>query len=281
MTRPAHRAFTHPDQVIELGLVRQEIIELGDLVVARVTHQPGWRWSTHVRPSVGTETCSTRHLGVVLSGVMGVRYQDGRELEIPAGSVFDVPPGHDGWVIGDEPLVTVDWGGARDWLTNLSVNRSLATLLLTDIVASTEHARRIGDRAWRDLLAAHNEALRDEIYRARGQEVATTGDGLLALFPGPARAVAAAVAIRRRVAALGLEIRQGIHVGEVDRVDWDVRGIAVHETARIAALAAPGEILLSDIARSLATGLSIATESRGHHELRGTGATRELFAVLA
>lgn len=275
--RPAHKSFANPDQVLDLPMIHEEIIELRDVTLGRVTHQPGWRWSVHTRPLVGTDTCQARHLGFILSGRFGALLPDGTTLEGGPGTVYDVPPGHDGWVVGDEPLVVIEWAGVREWLLRMEGERALVTLLVTDIVGSTAEAGRLGDSAWRRLLAEHNELVRDELSRARAREVATTGDGFLALFPGPAVAVRAATGIRERVGGIGLRLRQGIHVGEVDLVGGDVRGMAVHEAARIAAAAAPGEILASDVARALA-GTGATFESRGVHELRGAG-SRELFAV--
>jgi hypothetical protein len=103
------KSFAAPDQTIELPLLRAEIVELGDFTVGYVVHQPGWSWSEHVRPSVGGEWCQARHVGVLLSGRTGVRLEGGRSYEIAALEVVDIPPGHDGWVIGDEPAVMLEW----------------------------------------------------------------------------------------------------------------------------------------------------------------------------
>ncbi len=275
--RTTHKSFSRPDQVLEFDLIREEIVELGDVTVGRVTHEPGWRWSVHTRPHIGTEACQARHVGFVLSGQFGVLLPDGSTIEVGPGTAYDVPPGHDGWVIGDAPLVVIEWAGAREWLQRLEGERALATMLLTDVVDSTVHARKLGDTAWRRLLGEHNETVRSELARVRAREVATTGDGFLAVFPGPAAAARTALAIRDQVARLGLALRQGIHVGEVDIVGDDVRGMAVHEIARIAAVAAPGEILVSDVARAL-VGPGMTFEQRGEHQLKGIG-LRTLFAV--
>jgi class 3 adenylate cyclase len=277
--RPMHKSFDRPDQVLEFDRIREDIVELGDLTLGRVIHQPGWRWSVHMKPVVGTETCQARHLGYIVSGQVGFLLVDGSSITAGPGMAYDVPPGHDGWVVGDEPLVVIEWAGVREWVQRLEGERALVALLLTDIVGSTAHARRIGDVAWRRLLGEHNEAVRAELARARAREVATTGDGVLALFTGPAGAIRSAIAIGKRIKVFGLELRQGIHVGEVDVVGSDVRGIAVHEVARITALAAPGEILVSDVARALA-GPGISLEARGEHELKGAD-SRVLFAVAS
>ena len=127
----------------------------------------------------------------------------------------------------------------------MEVERVLATVLMTDIVGSTRGRKDIGDKGWRDLLDAHNNAVRKEFARFRGHEVKSLGDGFLATFDGPARAIRCASAITEAVKPLGIEVRAGLHTGEVEFVDDDVRGIAVHLAARVSALAGPGEVLVS------------------------------------
>jgi len=148
-------------------------------------------------------------------------------------------------------------------------DRVLATVLFTDIVGSTEHASRIGDRAWRDVLERHDAAVRRELGRFRGREVHTTGDGFFATFDGPARGVRCALAIRDAVRPLGLEIRSGLHTGECELRGDDVSGIAVHIGARVAAAANPGEILVSGTLKDLVTGSGLRFVERGLHRLKG------------
>jgi hypothetical protein len=105
------KSFAAPDQTIEFPLLRAEIVELGDFTIGYVVHQPGWSWSEHVRPSVGGEWCQARHVGVLLSGRTGIRLKDGTTYEFGPRDVVDIPPGHDGWVIGDEPAVMIEWAG--------------------------------------------------------------------------------------------------------------------------------------------------------------------------
>jgi class 3 adenylate cyclase/alpha-beta hydrolase superfamily lysophospholipase len=157
-------------------------------------------------------------------------------------------------------------------------NRVLATVLVTDIVASTERARALGDRGWADLLLRHRAAVRRELERFRGREVDTAGDGFLVTFDGPARAIRCAVAIRRAMHALGLEVRTGVHTGECELLGDRIAGIAVHTSARIAALAAPSEVLVSATVRDLVSGSGIVFEDRGEHELKGVG-ERRIYAV--
>jgi len=278
-TRELAKAFDRPDRVLEAPGVRAEIVEFGPLAVARTTHDPGWRWSTHVKPVVGTDRCEARHVGYLLSGRMGVELRDGRLLEIGPGCVFDIPPGHDGWTMGDEAMVSIDWTGGLEWLLPAQGERTLAAILFTDIVGSTVHAERVGDRRWRAILSAHDDAVRQLIAMGHGREITTTGDGFLAVFDGPARAIRTAHLIRERVAAMGLEVRQAVHVGEVELAGGDVRGLAVHEAARILGAASPGEILVSTVTRALAAGSGYTWVSRGSHELKGFAGRYELFAV--
>ena len=158
-------------------------------------------------------------------------------------------------------------------------DRVLATVLFTDIVGSSQRAAELGDRAWRGLLAAHNSVVRHELERFQGREVDTAGDGFLATFDGPARAVRCARAIHAEMAELGLELRAGLHTGEVELVDGKVAGIAVHTGARVAALAGSGEVLVSSTVKDLVAGSGIRFEDHGEHELKGVGAWR-LYSVV-
>jgi len=158
-------------------------------------------------------------------------------------------------------------------------NRVLATVLFTDIVGSTERVGELGDHGWAELLGRHHAAVRRELERFRGREVDTAGDGFLATFDGPARAIRSAVAIRDVVRTLGLEIRTGLHTGECEQLGEKVAGIAVHTGARISALAGPGEVLVSATVRDLVAGSGIVFEDRGEHELKGVG-ERRVYAVV-
>lgn len=276
--------IARPDEVIETPLVRSDLVRLGDLTFSRLVQEPGWRWSTHTQPIVGGHSCQTRHVGYVVSGSVHVDFDDGSSMDLRAGDVYEIGPGHDSWVIGDEPYVTVSWEGARTWATPLSVGERVAlTLLFTDIVGSTETAARIGEHAWSNLLAQHNDLVRRAISRHRGREVDTTGDGFLAVFDGAARAIECALDIQRRLGDLGLQARAGIHTGEVETVGGDVRGIAVHEAARIAAAAGPGSILVSEVTHALAGGAGLPFGAGASYELKGIEGPRTLYpvAVLA
>jgi class 3 adenylate cyclase len=152
-------------------------------------------------------------------------------------------------------------------------------VLFTDIVGSTELAADLGDRRWRELLDRHNSLVRDALGRFRGRELGTAGDGFLATFDGPARAIACAASIRDQVRRLGLEIRAGLHTGELELDGSEIRGIAVHTGARVAAKAGPGEVLTSSTVRDLVVGSGLEFEDRGAHELKGVPGEWRLFAV--
>ncbi len=272
--------LAEPDERIEAELASGIAVRLGDLTVGRSVQEPGWKWSIHMRPIVGGEWCQARHVGLVVSGRFRNAFEDGSTVDLEPGDVFDIGPGHDGWVVGEEPFVTIQWEGLRTWATPIGVGeRILLSLVFTDLVGSTSTAARIGEQAWSDLLARHNEVVRASIARYRGLEVGTTGDGFLATFDGAARAIHFAVDVRASAANLGLRIRSGIHTGEVDKVGRDIRGIAVHEAARIMAAADADEILVSEVTHALATGSGASFGEGTTYELRGIEGTRVLYPV--
>jgi class 3 adenylate cyclase len=268
-----------PDELITFPGLTAEVVEVAGLTVARIVHEPGWRWSTHVKPQVGGEWCQARHVGTLLSGRVGILFQDGARAEYEPGDVFETPPGHDGWVIGDEPAVLLEWGGFRTFAGGRS-DSILTTLLFTDLVESTSTAARLGDVAWRELLSSHFEAIRTELDRFGGREVNTTGDGILALFDAPAAALRAAQAIRATANRQALQVRLGVHVGEVQMVGENVQGVAVHEAARVMAEAESDEILVSEGTRALASAMGLRFEDRGLHQLKGIEEQRRLFALV-
>jgi class 3 adenylate cyclase len=158
-------------------------------------------------------------------------------------------------------------------------DRVLATVLFTDIVGSTDRAAEIGDARWRELLAEHDQLVRRALDRFEGREVKTTGDGFLATFDGPARAIRCAEAIHESLGAIGVDVRVGLHTGEIDLVDGDVGGIAVHLGARVMAEADAGDTVVSSTVKDLVVGSGIAFEDRGEHHLKGVPGTWRLFAV--
>jgi class 3 adenylate cyclase len=264
------KSFAKPDEVLEFPKTQVRVVELGDITVGHFVNEVGWSWRECVQPTVGGEWCQARHLGMMLSGRLGVELEDGTTFEIGPDEVFDIPPGHNGWVVGDEPVVQVEWAGIRAFAgfpTGIH-SRVLVTLLFTDVVGSTALAAKLGDARWRELLSRHYESARAQLERYRGREVDTTGDGLLATFAAPAPALHCAAAIQADARAEGLQIRAGVHVGEVEMVGRGVRGVAVHEAARIMGEAAGDEILVSETTRLFA-GPTVRFEDRGVHTLKG------------
>jgi class 3 adenylate cyclase len=204
----------------------------------------------------------------------------GREVaELIPGARFIEYPGQDqyGWAEG--PALD----DIEEFLTGRrpaeAIDRVLATVLFTDIVDSTVHASRLGDGSWRELLREHNEAIRSELGRWRGNEIKTTGDGFVATFDGPARAVRCAAEIVDTIETLGLEIRTGLHTGECELVAGDVAGIAVHIGARVMEQAQPGEVLASSTVKDLVVGSGLRFADRGEHALRGVPDRWRLYAL--
>ena len=216
------------------------------------------------------------------SGDLDTSIEEGRYLaaHIPGARFVDLPGAdHLPWV-GDQDTLVDE---VQEFLTGTrpaaEPDRVLATVVFTDIVASTEHAAELGDRRWRDLLFSHHAIVRRELERFRGREVKTVGDGFLATFDGPARAVRFACAIRDGVGELGLSIRAGLHTGECELIGDDVGGIAVHIGARVAATARAGEVLVSSTVKDLVVGSGIQFVDRGSHRLKGVPGSWRLFAV--
>jgi class 3 adenylate cyclase len=277
------RTFRNPDEsrVFEKG--RLAVVTLGDVTIARTIVEPGWRWSEHIRPLAGTTSCQVHHLGFVVRGRIRVQMDDGTAQEMGAEDIYDIPPGHDAWVVGYEDAEIFDWAGGMGTFAKPAIeasDRLLTTLLFTDIVGSTSVAERIGDTAWREVLASHNSVVRRELDRYRGREVGTTGDGFLAMFDSAARAVRCAAAIGAAVQPLGLTVRAAVHSGEVELVAGDVRGLAVHAAARIGQLAEPGQVLVSATTADLLQASGLRFEERGAHELKGLSGSRAIFAYV-
>ena len=160
------------------------------------------------------------------------------------------------------------------------VDRVLTTILLTDIVGSTERAASLGDDRWRDLLDAHDRVVREQLSRVGGREIKQTGDGFLISFDGPGRGIRCANAIVASAKELGIEVRAGLHTGECERRGDDLGGLAVHIAARVNALAAPSEVLVTSTVRDLVVGSGIRFAERGEHTLRGVPGPWKLFAVV-
>jgi pimeloyl-ACP methyl ester carboxylesterase len=212
-----------------------------------------------------------------------VNVAEGRYLsaKIP-GARFVELPGDDHWISAGDTNAIAD--EIEEFLTGTrpvpEPDRVLATVLFTDIVGSTERAVELGDHRWRELLGAHDGAVRRELERFRGREVDTAGDGFLAAFDGPARAVRCAISAGEAVRELGVEIRAGVHTGECELDGPKIRGIAVHTGARIASLAGPGEVLVSQTVKDLVSGSGLAFDDRGVHELKGVPGEWRVYAAV-
>lgn len=275
------KGFSQPDLARTFPNGKIDVIQLGEVAVGRFLFQPGWRWSKDVALIVGTRSCQHRHLGYTISGSLHVRMDDGTELVIRPGDAYEIPPGHDAWVEGEQAWDSVEFTSARTFAASPDElgERILATILFSDIVDSTPTLERLGDRAWAELLEEHNLRIRAVIDQFRGREMATLGDGFLALFDGPARAVRAAASMDHAVADLALRLRVGIHTGEVEIVGGQARGLAVHTAARIASLAGAGEVIVSGTTHDLLEGSGLFLEPHGEHELKGLSGKRSLFAL--
>jgi len=235
----------------------------------------------HVLPAVRVPTLVLHGALDTVVPVDVARYVASR---IPAAQLVEIPGlGHLAFKGGDQitreirRFVTDVWESGG-WVES-EPERALATILFTDIVGSTEKAATLGDRGWRELLARHHAAIRRELTRYRGVELDTAGDGFFARFDGPARAIRCACAIRASVRELDLEVRAGLHTGECELLDGKVAGIAVSIGARVAARAAPGEVLVSQTVKDLVAGSGLAFEDRGIAELKGVPGEWRLYAV--
>jgi class 3 adenylate cyclase len=276
------RNFADAEERVTFDGGHVDLVTASSLALGRELLEPGWRWSTHVKPSVGTERCEFHHVSIVLEGRIGYESRDGELAEAGPGDVADIAPGHDSWVIGEASAVLIDVQGVLGWAKAPEVgDRFLTTLLFTDIVGSTEMAERLGDRGWTQLLTSHDGAVRGLLDMYRGRAAGTTGDGLVATFDAPAQAIRCALAIAAASDSLGVQDRIGVHTGEVEIADRELRGLAVHLAARIMAAAGPGEVFVSATVRELASGAGIDFEDRGSFDLKGFAGARQLYRALA
>jgi class 3 adenylate cyclase len=214
--------------------------------------------------------------------VIDVRHSRYLAEHIPGARYVELEGGDNLLVVGDGDRILAE---VERFLTGTHTppepDRVLATVMFTDIVASTETAARLGDRAWRELLARHDELSRAQLARFRGRAVKSLGDGFLATFDGPARAIRCALELREAVRELGVELRAGLHTGECEAIGEDVGGLAVHIGARVGALAAPREVLVSNTVKDLVVGSGIDFADRGEHALKGVPGTWRLWAAGA
>ena len=231
-----------------------------------------------ILPTISVPTLVVHRLKDAVESIEGARYIAER---IPHAKLIELSGGdHLPWAGESNALINE----IEEFLTGArrppELDRFLTTVLFTDIVGSTQKAVLLGDARWRYLLRAHDERIRSEVTRHRGKEIDTAGDGFLATFDGPARAVRCAQAIGEAIRGLEIQIRAGVHTGEVELEDDKIRGIAVHIGARISAMASPGEVLVSSTVRDLVAGSGLVFEDHGVHILKGVPGEWHLHAVV-
>jgi pimeloyl-ACP methyl ester carboxylesterase len=231
----------------------------------------------HILPAIRVPTLILHSVGdrafdIAVSRYMADRIPQARFVQLPGAD-------HLVWLSDAEPIL----GEIEEFLTgarhSLEPDRVLATALFTDIVGATEEAASLGDRRWHDLLDSHHGLVRRELTRFRGREINTAGDGFFAAFDGPARAIRCACAISDGVQSLGLKVRAGLHTGECEVMGDEIGGIVVHIGARIAALAGPGEVLVSSTVKDLVAGSGLSFQDRGAKPLKGVPGEWRLYSV--
>lgn len=237
---------------------------------------------TDVRDVLPSIQCPT--LVIHRTGDRDARVEEGRYIagRIP-GARFVELPGDDHTLVADPDVILDE---VEEFLTGTrpapASDRVLATALFTDLVGSTARATTLGDAGWAELLVRHDTAIREELARFGGEEIDTAGDGFLALFDGPARAIRCGLAIREALGALGLDVRTGVHTGEVERRAGEKpRGIALHVGARVMSLGGARDVLVSATTHDLVAGSGLVFEDRGEHALKGVDGPRRIYAVVA
>jgi class 3 adenylate cyclase len=255
--------------------LRQSASPAAGVALARMNHEVDIR---RVLPTIRVPTLVLHRGEDTLIAPEGSRYMADR---IPGAKYVELPGSDHLWFFGDQDSLLDE---VEEFLTGTRQtpeehDRVLATVMFTDIVGSTERATALGDRGWGELLAGHEDIVRAELERFRGREVKTLGDGFLATFDGPARAIRCALAISDRVQGLGIEIRAGLHAGECELRNGDVTGIAVHTAARVSSQASAGEVLVSSTVKDLVAGSGIEFRDRGRHVLKGIPGEWGLYAV--
>jgi hypothetical protein len=265
------KSFAKPDDVVEFPNVRSRIVELGDLTVGELVSEPGWRWSEHVRPTVGGEWCQARHVGYIVSGSLGIDFMDGTRAVFGPGDVFDIPP-----VTTATPSATSRACRSSGWASVPGrAFRPASTAVFSPPCSSPMSST---PRAAPRSSATHAGARSSRRSSRRAGTSSSASAGERSTPPATACSRRStdrlghcncAAALLRIADRQGVQIRVGVHVGEVELVGADVRGIAVHEAARVMAAAAPGEILVSEMTRALVGASGLRFEDRGVHELKG------------
>jgi len=241
-----------------------------------------WRneaaWAMDLRPALGSVRAPT--LFVHRQGLRSAALSNDDAQHVRGAKVVELPGEDFLFFVGDSgPMLDAIEEFLTGQLPAHHSDRVLATVLYTDIVGSTEFIARAGDRRWKELLASHDALAEAEVERFRGLKVKSTGDGVLATFDGPGRAIRCGCAIRDVVRSLGFDVRAGLHSGEIELRGEDVAGMAVHIGARVSALAGAGEVFVSSTVKDLVAGSGIDFEDRGVHALKGVPGTWKIYAV--
>jgi class 3 adenylate cyclase len=246
----------------------ERALELMNMEVDISNVLPAIRVPALVLHRTGDRICEVEGGRYLAERIPGVRY-----VELPGED-------HIPWVgDSDSILREIETFATQTW-REVEPDRVLATVMFTDIVGSTTKAAELGDRRWKDLLGEHHARIRSQLARFRGTELDTAGDGFFAVFDGPARAINCARSIHRSLAELGLEVRIGVHCGECERMDGKVGGLTVHVGARVASLAGPGDVLVSQTVKDLTAGSGVTFEDAGEHELKGIPDRWRLYQVV-
>jgi class 3 adenylate cyclase len=273
-----HRAL---DDAARSALARFERQSAGPSAVSAIMRMNSEIDTRHILPTIRTPTLVLHRVGDARITIDAGQYIAGH---VPGAKLVTLPgDNHAFWFEREITDRIVD--EIEEFLTGYradsELDRVLATVLFTDIVDSTKRAAALGDRPWRALLNRHDEIVRQQLARFRGREVKNLGDGFLATFDGPARAVRCASAIAETVRPLGISVRGGLHTGEIELKRDDIGGIAVHVAARVVAIAEPGETLVSSTVRDLVAGSGLRFDDRGFHALRGLPEEVHLYSALA
>jgi class 3 adenylate cyclase/pimeloyl-ACP methyl ester carboxylesterase len=267
------------DQGLQRWMARYQRLSMGPSTAAAHREVIG---ETDVRRVLPSVQCPTLILHRPASRMINERHARYVAEHVP-GARYVRLPGEDAWLFAGPCEIAM--GEIQEFLTGtrhpVPADRVLATILFTDIVGSTDLAARHGDASWQALLERHDRVVREHVLRQRGRVVKSTGDGVLAIFDGPSRAIFSAIAIRDSVRDLGLDIRAGLHTGECELRGDDIGGLSVHIGARVSALADPGQVIISGTVRDLVVGSPIALADRGEHELRGVPGLWRIYAVRA
>jgi class 3 adenylate cyclase len=271
----------HGDETAHAALARYERFACTPMMAADKNRADAALDVRAVLPAVNVPTLVLHNrddpfMGIDASREIAAGIPDARFVELPGDFHASWRP-HD----YDQLVAEIEEFVTGTHTADVFVDRVLTTVLFSDIVDSTRRAGELGDHRWRELLDAHDRLVRAELARRRGREINTTGDGFFAAFDGPGRAISCAVAMARAAETLGLQLRVGVHTGECEVRGDDLAGIAVHIGARLAHLAAPGEILVTSTVRDLIAGSGIEFSDHGTHSLKGVPGTWNVLAVEA